>query len=778
MSGNRPIIGRTLDESTPAWPELPTAAGAPNVILAVFDDVGFGQTSAFGGLCETPTLSRLAETGLRYGNFHATALCSPTRACLLSGRNHHSVGMGALAELNMGFPGYHAMAGPDQAFLPAILRQAGYNTFAVGKWHLTPPAENSAAGPFRTWPLGRGFERYYGFMGGDTNQWYPDLVRDNSPTEPPATPQEGYHLNADLADNAIAFIRDAHMVAPDKPFLLYMAFGAGHAPHHVQPEWVEPYRGRFGGGWDAYRETVFMRQKELGLVASHTSLSRRDPDVPDWATLGDEVRSLLSRQMEVYAGFLSQTDHHLGRVIEFVDRIGRLDNTIVIVLSDNGASAEGGPEGTFNESLFFNLVPERHEDNLLHAHHWGSPETYPHYSWGWAWAGNTPFRRWKRETYRGGVAEPFIVSWPSGIGDSGGIRPQYGHAIDVLPTVLDAAGLQLPEKVDGVIQEPFHGVSLTPTFEEESVPEVHRTQYFEMHGYRALYHEGWRAVSPFPDADFATAAQQGRDFRFTELTRELLDDLDQRWELYDVGADPAETTDLAPEHPHRAREMVERWYEEAERYDVLPIASPAGRFRGSRPRVGARRDRWQLLPGAAPVSFTVAPRLCGRPHAIRATIVVPGDGAEGAIAAQGSRHGGFAFAIVDGRLLHVHNYVGLEEFVVHSPNPLGAGRHEIRYEFEPTGPPVSLLEGRGVPARSKLYVDGELAAMTELPYSTVALFGFTGLTCGYDPGDPVSPNRWSAPFSFTGEIEECVLDLSGNLTTDDVLEVRNALHRQ
>jgi arylsulfatase len=771
-------IGRTLRESEPAWPPVPEAApGAPNIVLLVLDDVGFAQPSPFGGGCEMPALDGLAARGLRYTNFHATALCSPTRACLLSGRNHHSVGIGALVELSMGFPGYHGMAGPDQAFLPAILRDAGYNTFAVGKWHLTPPTEASSAGPYRAWPLGRGFERYYGFMGGDTSQWFPDLVQDNTPIPPPAVPEDGYHLNADLADHAIQMIKDAHVAAPAKPFFLYYATGAGHAPHHVEPEWAERYRGRFDHGWDAYRGEVFDRQLAAGVVPGHATLSVRDPDVPPWDDLDADSRRMFARQMEVYAGFLSQTDHHFGRVLDFIARLGELDNTIVVALSDNGASAEGGPAGTFNESLFFNFVPERLEDNLRHFDGWGGVDTFPHYSWGWTWAGTTPFRRWKRETYRGGVSEPCIVSWPAGIADRGAVRTQYAHAIDILPTLLDAAGVPLPAEVAGVAQQPFHGASFAPSFGDAQVPAARTTQYFEMHGYRALDHDGWRAVCPFGGPSLAEAAARGRDFRFTELTPELLAEMDRNeWELFDLAADPSETTDLAAVEPERLRAMIDRWYEEAERYGVLPLASP--------PRPGGRlmgnlsAQSVEFLPGAAPLAFTVAPRLAGRSYTITAEVTIPPGGAAGVLLTQGGRHGGFAFFMQDGRLHHVLNYVGLEQFRVASPDPVPQGRRAVRYEFEATGGPVDFLNGQGVPGRSKLYVGGELVAVAPVPYSPVAGLGFYGTTCGYAHADSVDPAAFRPPFRFTGEIERIVLDPSGSVTADDAAELSMLMAHQ
>ncbi|MCZ6567756.1 MAG: arylsulfatase, partial [Actinobacteria bacterium] len=451
-------IGKTLDESSPAWPAPNRAPeGAPNVLVWVLDDVGFGQMSPFGGDVETPTLDRLADAGLRYTNMQTTALCSPTRGTILTGRNHHTLGLSAITELSMGYPAHNGMMGFEHGFVSEMLLEHGYNTFALGKWHLTPPEEGTLAGPFTRWPLGRGFERYYGFLGGDTDQWHPDLTYDNHPVEPSATPEEGYHLNIDLANKAIEFIKDANNNAPGKPFFMYYATGAGHAPHHVEEEWIEPYKGRFDDGWEAYRKRVLARQIEMGIVPPNTELSRHDPDVPEWASLSDDERRLFTRQMETYAGFMTQTDHHFGRIVDYIEEIGELDNTLIIVISDNGPSAEGGVNGTYNEMLFFNNAEEELEDNLAHYDGWGGPDTFPHYSWGWTHAGATPFRRWKRETYRGGISDPCIVSWPTGITSGGELRTQYCHSIDIVPTILEATGAEAPATVRGVTQSEIHG---------------------------------------------------------------------------------------------------------------------------------------------------------------------------------------------------------------------------------------------------------------------------------------------------------------------------------
>ncbi len=773
------VIGKTLDESSSAWPAPKRAAeGAPNVLVFVLDDVGFGQLSPFGGLCETPTLDRLAARGLRYTNFQTTALCSPTRGCLLTGRNHHTLGLSSITELSMGYPAHNGMIGAEHGFLPETLVEQGFNTFAIGKWHLAPPEEVTPAGPFKRWPLGRGFERYYGFLGGDTDQWHPDLTEDNHHVEQPSSPEDGYHLNIDLADRAIGFIKDANNNAPEKPFFLYYATGAGHAPHHVEPEWIERYRGRFDDGWDSYRKVVLERQIELGVVPEGTELSRHDPDVPEWSTLSDEQRRMYARQMETYAAFLTQTDHHFGRVIDYLEQIGELDNTLVVALSDNGASAEGGVDGTFNETLFFNHVPETLEDNVRHYDGWGGVDTFPHYSWGWTWAGVTPFRRWKRETYRGGISDPCIVSWPDRIGARGEMRSQFIHAIDLFPTVLDALGLTAPSEIGGVEQSPVPGASFLHTFDDPDAASGRRTQYYEMFGHRSIYHDGWKAVCPFPGPSFAEAAEQERYFG-GPLTADVLADLDENgWELYNLNEDPAENHDLAESQAERLRELIALWYEEADRYGVLPLATAdLARMNVERPTIARPRQRFVYQAGGAPVPFAAAPRVYNRAHAITAEVVIPDGGAEGVLLAHGSRHGGYSFFVKDGHLHHVHNFVGKDWFRVSSPEPLPTGEVSLRFEFEPTGDPDIPL-GRGTPGRGQLYVDGTLVASEELPYTVLNLFGIIGLTCGWDGNDSVSPDDYAAPNAFTGEIKSVTLDLSGDLIVDSEAEMKRLLAQQ
>src|SRR5512143_175947 len=465
------VIGRTVDQSSPAWPQPVRAReGTPNVLFIVLDDTGFGQLGCYGSPIQTPVLDSLAANGVRYNNFHTTALCSPTRSCLITGRNHHSNAMSCVTEGSTGYPGSNGNIPFENGFLSEILLQKGYNTYAVGKWHLTPSEQHSSAGPYDRWPLGRGFERFYGFMGGDTHQYYPGLVYDNHMGEPPQMPEQGYHLTEDLVDKAISFIADAKQVAPNKPFFMYFCTAAMHAPHHVPKEWADRYSGTFDDGWEAYREKVFARQKEIGIIPADAELSRHDPDVQDWNTSSAEERKVYARMMEVFAGFLTHTDYHIGRLLDFLKTIGVFENTLIMVISDNGASAEGGPHGSVNENLFFNNVPESLEDNLKALDELGGPKYYNHYPWGWTWAGNTPFRRWKRETYRGGVSDPLIVHWPQGIKAKGELRTQYAHAIDMVPTVLELLGIEAPAKIRGVTQSPIEGASFAHALDNAQAP--------------------------------------------------------------------------------------------------------------------------------------------------------------------------------------------------------------------------------------------------------------------------------------------------------------------
>jgi arylsulfatase A-like enzyme len=769
------VLGRTTDESSPAWPRpARPVPGSPNVLMVVLDDTGFGQLGCYGSPIATPNFDALAANGLRYNNMHTTALCSPSRSCIVTGRNHHSNGMAAITELASGYPGYNGAIPFENGFLSEMLLGHGYNTYMVGKWHLSPSNNETAAGPYDRWPLARGFERFYGFLGGDTSQWFPELVYDNHQVEPPATPDEGYHLTEDLVDKSMQFIADAKQIDPDKPFYLNLCFGAAHAPHHVAKEWADRYAGQFDDGWDAYREKVFAAQKKLGIVPADAQLSRHDPDVPDWDSLPEPARRLFSRFMEVFAGFLSHTDHHLGRLLDFLRDRGDLDNTIVMVVSDNGASAEGGPTGTTNEAQFFNNAPEALEDSLARIDELGGPTTFNHYPWGWTWAGNTPFRRWKRETYRGGASDPFIVSWPAGITAKGEVRTQYAHIIDLVPTVLDVLGIEPPATIRGVTQSPLQGVSFAKTFDDADAASDHHTQYFEMLGHRAIYHDGWRAVCPWPGPSFAEA---GMGFG-QPITADKLSELDARgWELYHVDEDFAENHNVAEADRDKLIALIGTWYVEAGKYGVMPVdGSGLQRMIAEKPQAAAPRDSYSFIPGTQSMPFFAGPRVLNRPHSITATVEIPEGGAEGVLLSQGSAAGGYSLYMKDGALHYVHNYVSRSLHRVSSPEPVPAGAHELRFEFEPTGEP-DLPAGKGAPGLLQLYIDRALVAEAEAPVTIPFAINPGALTCGANPGSPVAPD-YSSPFRFTGTLHSVTVDVSGDLIHDSESEMRMAMARQ
>src|SRR5512137_2183353 len=751
------VIGRTFDVSSPAWPQpLRAKDGAPNVLFIVQDDTGFGQMGCYGSPIETPNIDDLAKNGLLFYNMHTTALCSPTRSCIITGRNHHSNAMSCITEGSTGFPGSNGYIPFENGFLSEILLQHGYNTFALGKWHLTPATEMSGAGPYDRWPLGRGFERFYGFLGADTHQYYPDLVYDNHQVEPLKTPEEGYHFTEDITDKAISFIADSKQNAPNKPFFMYFCPGAAHAPHHVPKEWADKYKGKFDMGWDKYREMVFERQKKLGIVPQDAELSRHDPDVKPWDRCSPEEKKVYARMMEVFAGFLSHTDYHYGRLFEFLKSIGEWENTLIMFISDNGASAEGGPTGSLNENLFFNNVPESLEDNLKAINDIGGPKYFNHYPWGWTWAGNTPFRRWKRETYRGGVSDPFIVHWPKGIKAKGEVRTQYAHAIDMVPTVLELLGIESPTNIRGVTQSPIEGASFAPALDNAQAPAAHVTQYFEMMGHRSIYHDGWRAVCPWPGTSFTEAAQKGRQFGSPIPNQVLVDIETHDWELYHVDEDYSECHNLVAEHRGKLIEMIGRWWAEAGKYQVLPVdGSAIQRMNVERPTIARPRNKYVYYQGGSGIPFTASPKVYNRPWTVTADVVIPQGGAEGVLMAQGGRTGGYTFFVKDHKLYFLYNYLGRDKFWLKSNEAVPEGEVELRYEFEPTGKPDP-ANGKGVPARGQLYINRQLVASIDMPLSCLVIFGTQGLTCGYDGGDPAAPEEYTGSFRFTGTIRRVI----------------------
>lgn len=740
-------VGRTVSESTPDWPPLARAAkGAPNVLYIVLDDVGYAALGCYGSpVIKTPHLDRLAKGGLRYNNFHTTALCSPTRSALMTGRNHHSNAMACITEGSTGFPGSYGRIPLANGFLSEMLTPFGYTAFAIGKWHLTPAEDMNLACNRRWWPLGRGFDRFYGFLGGEVDQWTPWLAHDNHFIKPPRTPEQGYHNVPDLTDKAKEYLADLRQVAPDRPFFLYYCPGACHAPHHAPQEWIEKYKGQFDAGWDDYREKALANQMRMGICPPGTKLSPHDPDVPLWAKLTPQEKQLYARQMEVYAAYLSYADHYIGELLAFLEGMGELDNTLIFVVSDNGASAEGGPHGSFNENLFFNGAPDTLAQNLRHLDRWGGPSTYPHYSWGWAWATNTPFRRWKREVARGGTSDLCIVHWPRGIRARDGIRQQFVHAIDLVPTTLDVLKLKQPTSINGVAQTPLEGVSFAATFDNATAPLPREAQYFEMFAQRAIYLDGWRAYAPW---------QFGKDLTAKDLTND-------RWMLFHLAKDFSESTDVAAQYPEKLEELKQLWWAQASKYKVLPLDGRGiTRLETPRPEMSAPRDQYVYYPGTGEMEATNAADVRNRSYRITAEVEIPKGGAEGVLLAHGSSFGGYSFFVNRERKLQFsHNYLGLEEFKVVAGAPVPEGKATLRWEFTRTGPP-DFKVGKGAPGSGKLFINDQEVGRGDIAVTCPLAYGLSGegLSCGRDTLTPVSAD-YGYEYPFTGTIRRVVVDV-------------------
>jgi len=761
-------IGTDWRDSQPWWPPEPAPPpGAPNVVLVVLDDVGYAQLGSYGSDIETPVFDGLAAGGVRLANFHTTSLCSPTRVCLLTGRNHHRSGMGRVADLAVGFPGYWGKPPRENGYLSEILRAAGYACYAVGKWHLSPEDETNMAASRATWPLARGFDRWYGFHGGETHQFVPALFHDNHAVRPPRALSDGYHLTEDLADRAIEFLGDLRAADTDRPFFLYFATGACHSPHQPPPRWLTHYRGRFDLGWDAWRSAVFERQLATGLLPPSTALSARPPWVPAWDSLSERDRAVAARFMECFAGFLSHADEQVGRVLAFLRERGELDNTIVCVVSDNGASSEGGAEGSINDMRLQNLDPAGPDEMAARIDEIGGPLTHNNYPWGWTMAGNTPFRRWKREVHEGGVADPCIVAWPAGVASSaiapGAVRHQFAHAVDVLPTVLELTGVTAPADLEGVSQTVFDGVPFGYLLGPDgaAAAERHETQYFEMLGSRALYHRGWKAVTFHPVGPLYD--DQNPNAPFDEDV----------WELYDVTSDLSETADLSAQHPEKVAELVALWWQEARRNQVLPLDNrPLWALVHPKPDRRRPRSEFRYAQGGAPVPEAVAVNVRNRSHLLAVDFVV-GDSADGVLLALGSALGGWSLHILGGRPRYVHNLYGKERHVVSSRSGsvlAPGGEHRLEYEFTKDAG----LGGTGV-----LRCDGVEVGRGTIPRFTPSGFTGTGvgLTCGYEWG-PAVGEGYTAPFTFPGVIRRAVVRTTGPVVRDPLAELEAILAEQ
>jgi arylsulfatase A-like enzyme len=720
-----------VDRETGVAPTPPDPNGRVTAPDAVHDSLRPRTPNVV--MIATPHIDDLAANGLRYNNFHVTALCAPTRACLLTGRNHHAVGMGILPEVaNPDAPGYRSRLPRSAAALPRMLRDAGYSTFAVGKWHLTPMAEKTSAGPFDRWPLGTGFERYYGFLGGATNQWTPDLVRDNGFIEPPHTPDDGYHLTEDLVSQAMRLVQDQRQSAPDKPFFLYLATGAMHSPHQAPADWIERYRGRFDAGWEAARRRAFRAQLEAGVIPAGTTMTERPPWVPPWDDQSPEGQRLFARQMEVYAGFLSHTDAQIGRLLDALARFEVLDNTLIMVLSDNGAAPGGSPDGTLGwgtstvESMLAKL-PEVEP---------GGFKSWNHYAWGWAWAGNTPFRLWKHYTWLGGVRVPLIVHWPGGIPSTaiGNMRPQFCHAIDLMPTILDATGCDLPDAVDGETQQPVDGQSIVGTFHSPVSPAPRNTQYFEMQGSRAIYHDGWKATTNHV-TEGGGLIEGSHKF-----------EADQ-WSLFRLEDDFAEAHDLADTHPRQLQRLIHLWWHEAGRNQVLPLDDRPFVDRWDTSDRAHGRNRYVYLPNGGPIA---TPPLATGWHLTADIEINDPQSASGIICAQGNWNAGWACYLLDGRPTVTFNFDGSQTRIA-AEEPAPPGNHRLEVNLLPSPNDRWLAE---VSIDKTELGRGEVS----ITWGRAVRLSYAKLLIGRDSGFAVCDD-YRSPFAFTGSIHRIVLEI-------------------
>jgi arylsulfatase len=745
------------DTSFPPIETLRPPKDAPNVLIVLLDDVGFGASSAFGGPCATPTAERLAENGLRFNRFHTTALCSPTRQALLTGRNHHSAGMGGITEIATSAPGYSSVRPDTCAPLAETLKLNGYSTAQLGKCHEVPVWETSPMGPFRQWPTGSGFEYFYGFIGGETNQFYPALYEGTTPVEPDKTPEEGYHLTEDMTDRAIGWVQEQKALMPDKPFFMYFAPGATHAPHQAPKEYIDKYKGRFDQGWDALREEILARQKELGVVPPEAELTGRHEEIPAWDDVPDELKPVLARQMEVYAAFLEHTDHHVGRLIDTLEDLELLDDTLVYyIVGDNGASAEGSPTGTFNEMFVLNgaAALETTEFMASHIDDFGGPDAYNHYAVGWAHAMDTPYQ-WTKQvaSHWGGTRNGTVVHWPSGFAARGEVRRQFHHVIDIAPTVLEAAGLPSPTFVHGIQQRPLEGVSMAYAFDDAHAAERHETQYFEMFCNRGIYHKGWTAVTRH-----STPWIMG-----TELPP-LDDDV---WELYDTTKDWSQAHDLAADMPEKLEELKRLFLIEAVKYGVLPLDDRrAERFV---PEIAGRPtlvhgNKQLLFPGMSRLSENSLVDVKNASHAVTADIVVPDGGASGVLLAQGGAFSGWSLYLHEGRPKYCYSLFGMQRFEAEAESPVPPGKHQVRMEFAYDG------GGLGKGGTASLYVDGENVGEGRLEHTVPMMFSADETAdVGCDTGTTVSPDYTSEGSRFTGQINWVEVDLGEDAEDADHL---------
>lgn len=734
-------IARSYDKSKQDWPKTMVAPkGSPNVLIWLLDDTGFAQIGAFGGLTNTPNLDKLASNGLRYNNFHTTALSSPSRASILTGRNHHSIGMGSHAISAMGFPGYNASIPKSAAAVPKILQQKGYTTFALGKWDHTPMGDVSIAGPFDRWPTGDGFDHFYGFMAGDAHHFAPVLWSDHMPIDP-SKGKPNYHLTTDLSEKAVYFITGTKSARPDRPFFMFWATGAMHAPHHAPKKWRDKYKGKFDMGWDKAREQILANQKKLGIVPQDTELSPRVDDIPAWDSLNSEQKKMYARQMEAFAAQLEHTDYEFGKILDTLERIGELDNTLIIITSDNGASGEGGLEGAHNEFKFLNgITKTEFSENIKHYDRWGDASTYPHYHSGWAMAGNTPFKYFKQSTHRGGQHDPLIISWPDKIKAKGEIRNQYHHIIDLVPTILEATNTKAPKKVNGVKQQPIDGVAMNYTFNNPKAKDKHTTQYYELFGNRAIYKDGWKAV---------TMHAQRMPWN-VNVVAPFEDDV---WELYNVEEDFAENNNLANKYPKKLKQLQKQWDKEAWKYGVYPLYDDMlTRLKVAFSRYAPEGDTFVFYPpGAYRIYEAMSPPVKNKSHSITAEIDVPRNGAEGVIVAAGGRFGGYTMYVKNNYLHYDYNYFNENRYYLKSYMPLPTNRKVIvKFKFTKTGQ----LEGMG-----ELFINDERVAHNKIEKIQSTVFSMEEtFDVGKDTGTSASVN-YDSPFEFKKGLEKVIVKI-------------------
>ena len=738
-------IGQTVKESQADYPKpLEAPAGAPNVLLIILDDVGFGHADTFGGAVATPTLDRLAAGGLRYNQFHTTALCSPTRGALLTGRNHHSIGTGVIIELGTGFPGYTGIVPNTTAGLPEILRQNGYTTSAFGKWHNTPDVEITPSGPFDRWPTGKtwGFEYFYGFMNGETHQNYPVLYRNTTPVAQPKSPEEGYHVTEDLVDDAIAWLNQVHATNPNKPWFMYFSTGAIHGPHHTPKAYREKYQGKFDAGWDTYREETFARQKQLGVIPAGAKLTPRPKEIPAWADQPENAKRVYRRLMENYSGFLEHTDVEIGRLIAAVAKSGEMDNTLIFyIVGDNGASGEGGLEGTVNEIASLNGIQlglaglEAKFDEI------GGPKTEPHVPVGWAWAANTPFQ-WTKQvaSHFGGTRNGVVVHWPKGIGETKGLRTQFHHVIDVAPTLLEAAGIREPKVVNGVEQKPIEGVSMLYSFNDGAAKSQRTVQYFEMFGNRGIYQDGWMVTTRHGRLPWGSGSPGGFD--------------DDPWELYNIAEDFSQADNLAAKHPEKVKALQAAFLVEAKKYNVLPLDDRLSeRFDAAlRPNPLAGLKRFTYGPGVSGISESAVLNTHGVPFSVTAEVEAGDTGSDGVLAAIGGITSGWSLYVKDGRPTFYYNFFEVDHAHIQSNASLPKGKSTVRMEFTPVEP------GPGKPADVKLFVNGKETGTGRVAKTVPFRYSVEPFDVGRDTVSPVTED-YKVPFAFQGRIEHVTIEV-------------------